>query len=293
MRSASLEQRFEAHRAGMSAGAIRVAQYLLEHPDRAMVASAAEIAHSLQTSDATVVRAVQKLGYMGLPELRRSIGDEWASRPDPRDSLEKRVARVKEDSRSLLDIMIADAINLLAATSSAMDHDGFDKSVDILRTARRIFVFGWGEPGSLADYLAIGLNRIGSVAAAHRQSGFQFADALLGLRPGDTVVVIAPLWHVNEIDVALKRASNVGAKTILISELLGEKLRHRFDCVLTTASSRHGTAEPSVPVVVILDALLLGVASSNSEQALESWTVMNKLRSSLLKPSSNNFGAAQ
>jgi DNA-binding MurR/RpiR family transcriptional regulator len=152
MSSMSLEQRLEAHRERMTPAVLRVARFLVDHPERALVATAAEIAESARTSDATVVRAVQTLGYAGLPELRRGVGEQLVARYDPREALDQSVARVRNDPRSVLDTVIDDAITLLAETRGVVDHDEFVDSLHLLADADRIVVVGWGTAGAMAQY---------------------------------------------------------------------------------------------------------------------------------------------
>src|SRR5262249_54522041 len=148
----SLAERLEAHRARLSPAALRVVEYLVRHPAVAATAAAAEIAQQVRTSDATVVRAVQELGYSGLPDLRRSIGEEWAVGPDPRETLQQRVAMIHGNLGAVLDAVLADGINLLAETRETTDHQAFLESVAALARARRVLVLGFGPPGALAEY---------------------------------------------------------------------------------------------------------------------------------------------
>ena len=55
----------------------QVARFFTEHAAQLGFYSAAEIAERLGTSDATVIRTAQALGYRGLTDLKRSLrGDD-------------------------------------------------------------------------------------------------------------------------------------------------------------------------------------------------------------------------
>lgn len=281
MKSATLEQRLEAIRDKLSPAALRVATFLMENPHRAAVASASEIAREAATSDATVIRVAQSLGYAGLPELRRGVSEEWASRSDSEQILKERVSLVSDDPRSMLDVVFNDAIDILSETRASLDQEDFAGSVKALANAQRIVIFGIGRAGALAEYMTTGLTRIGCMVTCETHSGFRLADTLAGISSDDVVLVLAPILHAREIDVVLECAYNVGATRILASELLGEKLRESVDHVLSTASSRRRTANDSVGLIVLLDALLLGVAAANQDRALRSWAAINQLRATL------------
>jgi DNA-binding MurR/RpiR family transcriptional regulator len=277
MESVSLEERLEANRESMSPAALRVGRFLVSHPERALMATASELADAAETSTATVVRAVQTLGYAGLPELRREIGERIAGHYDRRTRWEDRFARVSADPKSVLDSLLHDATDLMGEMRSA-DHDEFLAAVKLLANADNITFFGWGAGGTMAEYAALGLVRLGCPATSVVQSGYLLADSLSKLHPGDLVVVLAPLLHLSEIDVVLNRASVVGARCILITEVLGEKLRGMVDHVLTLPSSQRFTISENLALLLVLDALLLGVAVSNPDRARSTWEVINSVR---------------
>ena len=57
-----------------------VVRFFQENREEVLVGSAASLAAKIGTSDATVIRATQALGYSGLDELRRDIADELRKR---------------------------------------------------------------------------------------------------------------------------------------------------------------------------------------------------------------------
>jgi DNA-binding MurR/RpiR family transcriptional regulator len=57
----------------LSPTAARVARFIDQHRATAIASSAAKLAARTGTSDATVVRTVQALGFEGLPELKEAL----------------------------------------------------------------------------------------------------------------------------------------------------------------------------------------------------------------------------
>jgi DNA-binding MurR/RpiR family transcriptional regulator len=62
-------------RLGGSLGAAgqRVAHFIVQNPAAALASSAMDLAASTGTSDATVIRTVQALGYAGLADLKQAL----------------------------------------------------------------------------------------------------------------------------------------------------------------------------------------------------------------------------
>ncbi|MGH8966162.1 MAG: MurR/RpiR family transcriptional regulator, partial [Actinomycetes bacterium] len=70
---------------GLAPAQRKVARFFTEHAAQLGFFSAAEIAARLGTSDATVVRTAQTLGYRGLADLKRALLDD-APPPEPTPS---------------------------------------------------------------------------------------------------------------------------------------------------------------------------------------------------------------
>lgn len=276
-----LNQRVEALRGQLSATALRVADYLVEHPEHAAEASAITIAERVGTSDATVVRTVKQLGYDGLSDLRQATKAEWALTYNPRAVLQERVESIGADAASVLELLVEDAVAILRESAAANSATVMSEATEALCTARAVVVVGFGRAGSLADHFSLGLARIGRAARAATAAGFRLADELAELGCDDALVLVAPLRYTREIKVAINHAHAVGARIVLVTETLGERLREEVTVALNTASTRHRLANETLATMAVLDALLLGVASRDKTRALQRWTTINHLRAEL------------
>ena len=58
---------------GFSKGQKRIAQYILEHYDKAAFMTAAKLGTTVGVSESTVVRFASELGFEGYPQLQRSL----------------------------------------------------------------------------------------------------------------------------------------------------------------------------------------------------------------------------
>ena len=68
-----LGERYRARAAGLSPQLQAVVRYIHENREAVVEATAMEIAAATQSSDATVVRAVQALGFAGLRDLKKTL----------------------------------------------------------------------------------------------------------------------------------------------------------------------------------------------------------------------------
>ncbi len=115
----------------LTAAESKVAQYISEQPEQALLMSAVQLGEVLGASDMTVVRTARSLGFTGWPELRRALGSQLALTVHPAKRLSTRLTVTKRESHSsLLDIVFEEArkrgsaSRRRAATSTQMNSRG-------------------------------------------------------------------------------------------------------------------------------------------------------------------------
>src|SRR5215471_18951996 len=98
-----LDERLVLHRAALSPAELHVATFMREHPEEVAFLSVTELASRLATSDATVIRTAQALGYSGIPDLRRNLIEQLRATLTPALRLSKSLEHVGADPEELLD----------------------------------------------------------------------------------------------------------------------------------------------------------------------------------------------
>lgn len=266
----------------LTAGESRIAQYIAEQPEQALLMSAVQIGETLGASDMTVLRTARSLGYTGWPELRRALGSQLALALHPTQRLSTRLTVTSRESHaSLLDIVFEEARERLATSRTALDPEAFSRAVRMVSAAKTVHVFGVGVSSVSAEYLAVKLLREGVVARHTKNMGFAFADALLALREGDLLVAFAPGRQFTELDVAFSEAKRLGVSTLLFTDKYRDAYLERVDCVLRTTSSAGGLTGENFPAMVAADALVLALGHVDPDGALASSRRLNKLRRAL------------
>lgn len=277
----SLQQRLAAVTDRLAPAERQVAEYMRDHPYDVAFASAGEIGANAGTSDATVIRTAKALGFSGLPELKRLVGSTLAALGRPPDLLHHRIENVSGDATDTLDRVFADTAELLAETRRTLSAQDFGRAATLVTEARTVTTFGVGPSGVVASYLALRLNRIGLSARAIETTGFRLADDLLRLGAGDVLVLFLPARLLTDVEVALDRAEEVGARTVLVTAALTHVLGPRVDVTLRTALSASGVIREALIEVALVDALALQVAAGMEDRAVSTSTELSRLRDRL------------
>jgi DNA-binding MurR/RpiR family transcriptional regulator len=279
---APLAERVAARLTDLSPTERRVATFLVEHAEEAAFISAAEMAGQLGTSDATVVRTVQSLGYAGLPELKRELVNALKSRATPALRLGRSLAQIGDGPENALEYALAMQHELLDEARRTVRPEAFLRAVEIIRAAKQTHVFGIGPTGALCRYLAMRLVRFGYQASFVTDTGLLLADGLLSIRPGDALVVLAYNQVLREVDVVLNRAKAVRAPVVLLTDTLGAALGDRIDVALSASRGAADMWSTIATTAVLMDAVLFGIAIADRGRSLANLEELNRLRAEIV-----------
>lgn len=257
----------------------RVVEYLVRAGAKAAAMSAQEIAAAVGTSDATVVRTARTLGYDTLRDLRRALADD-----DDDTDLPSRLEATLGTLGSSDDVLGTTINGHLAALGNLVRRitpEAFNEAVELLTSTPHTWWCGTGPSAHLAGYAAFLSRRLGRSAGAFVHSGASHADELLALRERHVVVVLAYGRIHPYVNVLLRRARDVNARSVLITDTLGQKLSAPADVRLNAGRGTPGLFASHAPTIVLLEALVLATAAADPNLSEAALADLNRLRSEL------------
>ncbi|RSN02834.1 transcriptional regulator [Streptomyces sp. WAC 01325] len=267
----------------LSASERTVAQYLASAPaEQMMFASAQELGAASGTSNATVVRALQRLGYAGLPALKRELAADFTSALAPEVRLQQRIAHVGQDLEGIWNDVFDETQERIEQCRRLTGTDALKSAVEALAEAREVFCYGVAACELAARHFALALGRIGRRARFVGETGFALADPLLALGQGDAVVVFQPGRQLAELHVVVERARAVGARVVFVTDELGEVFEDRVDAVLTAPHTPTGNTNEALTGLILADALVLALTTLDETRAVEHSHQLTALREQLL-----------
>jgi DNA-binding MurR/RpiR family transcriptional regulator len=278
----TLDERLAAHFDDLSPAEQRVARFLAEHREEVAFISALEIAQQLGTSDATVVRTARSLGYAGLPELKRQLIDDLRSKATPALRLGRSLEEIGTHPEVALDYVLSLQAELLEEVRRNLPPASFVRALELLDAADRILCFGVGPSAPLADHFALRLVRFGRQSGTISHTGFRLADSLLRMRHGDALVLLASGRVYHEVDVTLRRAAGLGVPVVLVTDTLSVALADRVQVALVAPRGRSGMLNTVATTMVVMEALLLGLAARDRPRSLAALEELNELRAQIV-----------
>jgi DNA-binding MurR/RpiR family transcriptional regulator len=267
-------------RLGGSLGAAgqRVANFIAQNPAAALASSAVDLAASTGTSDATVIRTVQALGYPGLADLKHALVASLEKDATSADDMRRTLDDLGEDATLALEIVLAAQEEALTTLRSAAFREQLGQALPVLHTARRIAVFGIGPSAALARYTAVLLTRGGRDSICLDATGIMLADQMLALRAGDVVLALAYGRSYREVIGLFAEARRLRLPIVLISETANSALAKWTHVVLVIPRGKPRRVALHGATLVGLEAIALALAAANRERAVATLEKLNALR---------------
>ncbi len=271
-------ERLAARRALLTPAGRRVAQFIDRNRATVLASSAIELASNIGTSDATIVRSVQALGFAGLSELKKALVASVGRSSTPADDMRRTLDDVGEDTARAVDLVLETHAEALEALRATATRARIVAAVSALHPADRVLVFGIGPSAALASYVSMLLERSGRHSKTLNATGIMMADQLLDLRSGDAVLALAYGRAYREVIAVFAEARRLALPIVLVTDLADSKLERAADVVLAAQRGRAERVALHGATLVGLEALILGLAAANRERAMTALQRLNALR---------------
>jgi DNA-binding MurR/RpiR family transcriptional regulator len=261
----------------LGAAGVRVAKFIDENRQIVLASSAAALGARIGTSDATVLRTIQALGFASLADLKSAILNSGTV-STPADDMRRTLVDLEKATGAALDGILQAHADGLDVLKSAECRAQMAAAARVLDGANRIAVFGIGPSSALATYVSILLARNGRRSRTISATGSMLADQLLDLRKGDALLILAYGRLYREVKAVFAEARALGLATVLLTEASDTPLAKLADVCVAIPRGRPGQMALHGTTLVGLEALVLSLAAAKPEAALASLDNLNRLR---------------
>ncbi|WP_416147549.1 MurR/RpiR family transcriptional regulator [Salipaludibacillus sp. HK11] len=257
----------------------KIADYILDHPEKIIHSTINQMAANLDVAEATVFRFCKKIGFKGYQAMKIALASEVVTGiKDIHETIQE-----GDDEKTVAEIVFKSNIRTLEDTLSVLDSDSFKKAVQFLLKANRVEFYGNGGSGVIAMDAHHKFMRTGIPTIAYSDSHFQVMSASQ-LTEQDVVVLISHSGTNQDILQALEVAKEQGVPTIGITTLTKSPLSKRVDVPLYTVSKetdfRSEALSSRLAQLSIIDALYVNVSIGRKELMQRSIKKMRKAISS-------------
>lgn len=209
----------------------KIANAILSQPDLLSQCSLSEVAAQLDVGEATFIRFCRTLGFKGYTDFKLDLAIELATQEKESSALLDTDVAESDTSKEIATKLQVTLQNVINETINLLDFNELEKVVEVLRRAKRIFLFGVGSSGLTAEDAKHKLMRIGLQTDAVTNNHFMYMQASL-LKKGDVVIGISHSGSSEETTKALRIARENHATTVAITHNLRSPITEVADFVL-------------------------------------------------------------
>jgi len=210
--TANILDRLKSNPSCLSKSERKVAQVILNDPNKAIRSSIASLAKAADVSEPTVNRFCRSLDCTGFPDFKLKLaqclatGTPYVNRNvEPNDRVEDYSSKIFEATQSA----ISDA-------KRSIDPNALSRTVDALSQARRIEFYGLGASGSVAMDAQHKFFRL-NTPCVHYIDVLQQRMAAAATKPGDVVVIISNTGRTISLVETAQIARDSGATVIALT----------------------------------------------------------------------------
>ena len=272
----SLMNRIETSIGTMSKGQRAIAQYILHHYDQAAYLTAARIGDEVGVSESTVVRFAMELGFEGYPHFQKVLQEELKEKLTSVQRLRASAKlAVHED---ILGAVLHSDMDKLKRTLERIDRKSFDRAVDLILGARRIYILGVRSSAPLAAVLGFYFNLIfDNIRLVHTTSVSEMFEQILSVGEGDVVIGISFPRYSKRTIKAMKYARSTGATVIALTDKSNTPIADNADVCLMAPSDMMSFVDSLVAPLSVINALIAAIGYRRQDHVAQTLEKLERI----------------
>lgn len=252
-----------------------ILEYIYRHRDGFLCMSIGQLSAELHISEATISRFARHMGCSDFKHLKRIIAQQTVE-TGPAGKLANTLQTGNGD---LLQYWMEQQHYNLEKTFALLDRGEFDRAVQALLTARRVFIFAKNASRAPAQLLEFRLRRLGLDVHPMTHGGTELLEELSAVGPEDVVVLFGFAKVSSEGRILLEQAARVGCKAVLFTGMAYGGDEEPSDAIRLfvyrgEAQAYHSMSAP----VAVVDALVLALSREMGERAVAGLEALRQLK---------------
>ncbi len=242
-----------------SKGQKRIANYILNHYDKAAYMTASKMGQLVGVSESTVVRFAIELGFEGYPDMQKSLQELIRMKLTSVQRVEVTNSLIGEGD-VLEKILLSDA-EKIRRTLEEVDREAFEAAVDKIVAADKIYIIGVRSSSSLAGFLNFNFRMIfDNVKFVQTTSGSEMFEQIMSIGPNDVMIAISFPRYSKRIVNAVEYAHNAGADVISLTDSHQSPIAGVADQLLLARSDLVSFVDSLVAPLSIINAIIVAVS---------------------------------
>lgn len=260
--AALLEQIKEKY-SKLSKGQKRLADFLQSSYEQAAFMTAATLGERVGVSESTVVRFAMVLGFDGYPQLQKQLRELLKSRLTTVQRADMAVGMNREEA--LKTVLTQDA-NAIRDTQQGVDELAFERAVEKILGARRVYVLGLRSAMPLAQLLSYYLDFVCDYVMFINGAVQDIRERMVRISSEDVLIGIGfPRYDAKTVAV-MNRAKSRGIGVIALTDRTDGPVAEAADIVLCAKTSMVSFVDSLTAPLSVINALLVALGLSRPDE---------------------------
>ena len=272
----SLLGKIEKMYSEFSKGQKLIANYIMEHYDKAAFMTASKLGATAGVSESTVVRFATELGYDGYPQLQKALHEMVRSKLTSVQRIE--VTSDRMDGSDIVGSVLSSDIEMIRSTLEKTSRENFNCAVQAINHASRIYILGVRSSAALASFLAFYFNFVfDNVVLVDTASSSEIFEQMFRINKDDVLIAISfPRYSKQTVD-ALRFASDRQATIIALTDSQSSPIASFATHLLIARSDMASFVDSLVAPLSLINALIVGATMSKREEVQHTFSDLENI----------------
>lgn len=245
-----------------SKGQKKIADFIINQYNKAVFMTAAKIAEETGVSESTVVRFANAMGFEGFPEFQQALQDSVKGKLTALQRFEQAL-----ESRDILSLVMNSDISMLKATYEQLDKGMFEKAVNAISKAKKIYIIGVRSSSAIASFLGFYLNLLfDDVRVVSTTSVSEVFEQIMRIGEEDVLIGVSFPRYSNRTVKALQYAKANNATVISVTDSNVSPLVEYSDVSLLAESGMVSFVDSLVAPLSIINALIVSLGMNKKAE---------------------------
>lgn len=259
-----------------SKGQKHIADYIVEHYDKAAFMTAATLGKKTNVSESTVVRFATELGFDGYGSLQRALQNIVRRKLTAVQRME--VTNDRLDGKDIVRNVLSADVDMIKSTMETLSHEDFKKSVEAIKKAEKIYILGVRSSATLASFMAFYLNMVfDNVRLVDASGSSEILESFYRITDRDVCVAISFPRYSKRTISAMRFVSSRHAKIITITDNEFSPTAKLADYKLLARSDMASFVDSLVAPLSLINALIVATTLDANEEVEKNFKELEQI----------------
>ena len=259
-----------------SKGQRLIANYIVNHFDKAAFMTAFKLGTTVGVSESTVVRFASEVGFSGYPELQKALQELIRNKLTTVQRMDGTSDQL--ENGNVLARVLGKDIEKIRRTLEETSERDFAGAVDAICSAKTIYIIGVRSSSALATFLSFYFNHIFSdVRLINTNSRSEMFEHIMRIGEGDVFIGFSfPRYSKRTVQAAHYARAN-GAKVIALTDTGKAPIADAAHFLLMARSDMISFVDSLVAPLSMVNALIVAVGLKKREEVSRTYALLERI----------------